>query len=157
MPRVKCGQAIAAASIASRLLPRLPSQFQFRPWCWPASKRGNSTYPFVKALVAANDSGNVPGKKKEYWYGNRAIMHIHTWTDSSPDEFICIFLYDIWLGLSTTVTADIQIINLSNVASYLVRILSLLSSRWDWYSKLVLSHHKRLTRVVPVSMKSGDE
>ena len=61
---IKCGQAIAAASIASRLLPRLPSQFQSRPGCWPASKRGNSTYPFAKALVAANDSGNILGKKK---------------------------------------------------------------------------------------------
>jgi len=30
------------------------------------SKRGNSTYPFGKALVAANESGNVPGKKNEY-------------------------------------------------------------------------------------------
>jgi len=29
----------------------------------PASKCGNLTYPFAKALVAANDSGNVPGKK----------------------------------------------------------------------------------------------
>jgi len=56
--------AIAAASIASRLLPRLPSQFQSRPRCWSASKRGNSTYPFAKALVAVNDSGNVPGKKR---------------------------------------------------------------------------------------------
>jgi len=37
----------------SELLPRLPSQFQSRPGCWPASKRGNSTYPFAKALVAA--------------------------------------------------------------------------------------------------------
>jgi len=64
--RVKCGQAIAAASIVSQLLPRLPSQFQSRPGCWPASKRGNSTYPFAKALVAANDSSNVPGKKNKY-------------------------------------------------------------------------------------------
>ena len=54
--------AIAAASIVSWLLPHLPSQFQSRPGCWPASKRGNSTYPFAKALEAANDSGNVPGK-----------------------------------------------------------------------------------------------
>jgi len=65
MRRVKCGQTIGATSIASRLLPRLLSLCQSRPGCWPTSKRGNSTYPFVKALVAANNSGNVPGKKTD--------------------------------------------------------------------------------------------
>ena len=61
-----CLATLYPASIASRLLPHLPSQFQSRPGCWPASKCGNSTYPFAKAPVAANDSGNIPGKKKEY-------------------------------------------------------------------------------------------
>ena len=99
MPRQLPGHtlpAIATVSIASRLLPCQPSQFQSRAGCWPASKCGNSTYPFAKALVAANDSGNVPSKKKEYWYGNHVIRdshsmlykphvrHVHSWCKLIP-------------------------------------------------------------------------
>ena len=56
---VHVGEAAALTTAATGV----PSQFQSRPGCWPASKRSNSTYPFAKALVTANDSGNVPGKR----------------------------------------------------------------------------------------------
>ena len=67
--------------------------------CWPASKRGNSTYPFAKALVAANDSGNVPGKKTntdtettpQERPGNEARVHIN-WRDI----FVCVQCMDVW-------------------------------------------------------------